>query len=163
MRESAYSNSASSDLHRSTQLRKDEEKILDKTHSTNSTNSMDSMAQISVYFSLHQAECGSQSEASELGIALESIQVLRIPPQLAAVESKAFASSGCGVAKLLVPETVTIIGPNAFRNCAWKRLEETHDLDDDVSYDPLEISFNEDVSFGRAIQRRCDFRLLKGC
>ena len=95
-------------------------------------DSMDSMAQISVYFSLHQAECGSQSEASELGIALESIQVLRIPPQLA-VESKAFASSGCTAAKLLVPEKVTIIGPNAFRNCAWKRLEETHDLDDDVS------------------------------
>jgi len=77
---------------------------------------------ISVYFSLHQAECGSHSEAAELGLQLESIQVLRIP-QLTAIESKAFAGSGCAVVKLVIPDSVKIIGPNAFRNCA---LSEPH-------------------------------------
>ena len=90
--------------------RKDEEKILERTFDTMDSN-------ISVYFSLHQAECGSQSEAAELGLQLESIQVLRIP-QLTAIESRAFAASGCAVAKLLIPDSVKIIGPNAFRNCA---------------------------------------------
>ncbi|CAL1147935.1 unnamed protein product [Cladocopium goreaui] len=92
---------------------KDEEKILERSLETMDSN-------ISVYFSLHQAECGSHSEAAELGLQLESIQVLRIP-QLTAIESKAFAGSGCAVVKLVIPDSVKIIGPNAFRNC--DRLE----------------------------------------
>lgn len=108
--------------------RKDEEKILERTFDTMDSN-------ISVYFSLHQAECGSQSEAAELGLQLESIQVLRIP-QLTAIESRAFAASGCGVAKLLIPDSVKIIGPNAFRNCALSHILEVQTMThlDDVSF-----------------------------
>eukprot|EP00435_Cladocopium_sp_Y103_P059236 s414_g21.t1 len=95
--------------------RKDEDKILERL-------AFDSSAQnILVYFSLHQAECGSQSEAVRLGVQLESIQVLRIPTDKTAIESKAFASSGCAMVKLVIPDSVKIIGPNAFRNC--DRLE----------------------------------------
>ena len=72
-----------------------------------------------MYFSLVQAECGSQSEASKLGMELGSIQVLQIP-RLTAIESKAFACSGCAVVKLVIPDTVKIIGSNAFRNCGLK-------------------------------------------
>ena len=82
---------------------KDEDHLLDGTS-------------LQVCFSIRQLECRSKEEAEQLGHPVGAIQVLKIPHGTS-IPHRAFASCGCGVKKLVIPDSVTIIGDSAFQDC----------------------------------------------